>query len=84
MIIKHFVKLSRSFHSEIIFIMTLSLLKFNENCSSLSQFKTRHAAHLQGSIICSRSSLVVLLYHPVSISNLCAEIRIFVSASLKL
>ena len=37
MIIKHFVKLSRSFHPGVIFIYD-----FIKKCSSLTQFRTRH------------------------------------------
>ena len=84
MIVKHFVKLSRSFHSEIVFIMVLSkvvllLLSLGQDIIKCSSSSTSREHNLQ-----SRSSLVVLVYLPVSISNLCAEIRIFVNACLKL
>ena len=84
MIIKHFVKLSRSFQSEIVFIMILSkvvllLLSLGQVIIKCSSSSTSMEHNLQ-----SRSSLVVLVYLPVSISNLCVEIRISVNACLKL
>ena len=84
MIIKHFVKLSRSFHSEIVFIMILSktvllLLSLVQDIIKCSSSSTSREHNLQ-----TRSPVVVLVYLPVSISSWCAEIRIFVSASLKL
>ena len=80
MIIKHFVKLSRLFHSEIIFIMillkvVLLLLSLGQDIIKCSPSSTSREHNLQ-----SCSSLVVLVYFSVSISNMCAEIRIFVNA----
>ena len=74
MIIKHCVKLSRSFHSEIVFIMILSkvvllLLSLGQDIIKCGSSSTSREHNLQ-----SYSSLVALVYLPVSISNLCAEI----------
>ena len=69
MIIKHFVKLSRSLHSEIVFIMILSkgvllLLSLGQDIIKCSSSSTSREHNLQ-----SRSAVVVLVYLPVSISN---------------
>ena len=69
MIIKHFVKLSRSFHSEIVFIMILSkvvllFLCLGQDIIKCSSSWTSWEHNLQ-----SRSAVVVLVYLPVSISN---------------
>ena len=84
MIIKHFVKLSWSFHSEIVSIMILSkvvllLLSLGQDIIKCISSSSSREHNLQ-----SRSSLVGLVYLPVSISNLCAEIRSFENACLNL
>ena len=77
MIIKHFVKLSRSFYSKIVFITILSkvvllLLSLGQDIIKCSSSSTSRERNLQ-----SRSFLLVLVYLPVYISNLCAEVRVF-------
>ena len=66
MTIKHFVKLSSSFHSEIVFIMILSkavllLLSLGQDIIKCSSSSISREHNLQ-----SRSSLVVLVFLPVS------------------
>ena len=65
MIIKHFDKLSRSFYSEIVFIMILSkvvllLLSLGQDIIKCSSSSTSGEHNLQ-----SRSTVVVLVYLPV-------------------